>query len=135
MTRSPQPLRLLAAVLFAAVLTPADGREEANVGTSEQPITLAPSNRPAGQCRQGYVWREARPGDKVCVTPQTRAAVQEQNRQRAKLWTPGPYGPHTCLQGYVWREAFKGDDVCVRPEFREQTRRDNAEAARRVASR
>ena len=23
-------------------------------------------------CRQGYVWREAYPGDHVCVTPATR---------------------------------------------------------------
>jgi len=89
--------------------------------------------RTADLCRQGFVWREARPGDHVCVDPKTRDLVQQQNRQRAKLWTTGAYGPHTCVQGYVWREAFPGDDVCVDPRFRDQTRHDNAEAARRVA--
>jgi hypothetical protein len=24
-------------------------------------------------CQQGFVWREARPGDHVCVTPETRS--------------------------------------------------------------
>lgn len=89
--------------------------------------------QPADLCRQGFVWREARPGDHVCVDAKTRDLVQQQNRQRARLWTAGLFGPHTCVQGYVWREAFQGDDVCVRPEFHDQTRRDNAEAARRVA--
>jgi hypothetical protein len=27
----------------------------------------------SGQCVYGYVWREAFPGDHVCVTPETRA--------------------------------------------------------------
>jgi hypothetical protein len=29
-----------------------------------------------GLCRQGYVWREATPGDHVCVTPAVRAEVR-----------------------------------------------------------
>jgi hypothetical protein len=89
--------------------------------------------QPADLCRPGFVWREARSSDHVCVDPRTRVLVQEQNRRRVRLWTAGPYGPHTCVQGYVWREAFSGDDVCVEPRFRDQTRRDNAEATRRVA--
>ena len=30
-------------------------------------------------CLQGYVWREAVPGDHVCVTPETRALVAQDN--------------------------------------------------------
>jgi hypothetical protein len=30
-------------------------------------------------CRQGYVWREAFPGDTVCVTPYERAQAKSQN--------------------------------------------------------
>lgn len=33
-----------------------------------------------GACLRGFVWREAVPGDHVCVTPQERAAAAEQNR-------------------------------------------------------
>jgi hypothetical protein len=30
-------------------------------------------------CRSGYVWREAKPGDVVCVTPEERQQVREDN--------------------------------------------------------
>jgi hypothetical protein len=30
-------------------------------------------------CLQGYVWREAVPGDHVCVTPETRAQAAQDN--------------------------------------------------------
>ena len=30
-------------------------------------------------CLQGYVWREAVPGDYVCVTPETRAQAAQDN--------------------------------------------------------
>jgi hypothetical protein len=126
------PLAAFVAIGVLGVGADAFAREE-QIGTTEQPIKLAPSSGSPGQCKQGFVWREARPNDHVCVTPQTRAAVRDQNRQRTRLWVSGAYGPHTCVQGYVWREAFQGDDVCVAPGFREQTRRDNSEAPRRVA--
>src|SRR5262249_2014866 len=66
-------------------------------------------------CKNGFVWREARPGDNVCVTPQTRSQTAADNRMAAFRRSPngGPYGPSTCKQGYVWREAFPGDLVCV----------------------
>ena len=31
----------------------------------------------------GFVWREARPGDKVCVTPDVRARTATENRAAA----------------------------------------------------
>ncbi|WP_067128000.1 hypothetical protein [Microtetraspora malaysiensis] len=85
-------------------------------------------------CVQGYVWREARPSDHVCVTPAVRTQAAQDNSVKASRWTNGAYGPHTCIQGYVWREAFTGDDVCVTPAARSQAQADNAAAASRLAS-
>lgn len=87
-----------------------------------------------GICVSGFVWREARPGDKVCVTPQIRAQAAGENRAASMNRQPGggAYGPNTCKQGFVWREAFSGDVVCVVPASRTQAARDNALAASRV---
>lgn len=125
--------------LFAGALalaaSYASGRESEPIGTTSDPLKVAPPPAPKSQprdaCKQGYVWREARASDHVCVTPQTRSEVAGQNRGAKGLWIQGAYGPHTCVQGYVWREAFKGDDVCVRPSVREQAREDNRRAAAR----
>jgi len=63
--------------------------------------TAAHAQLPYGPdtCRQGYVWREAFPGDHVCVTPETRAQVADDNRRAPDRWQPGggAYGPYTCL--------------------------------------
>jgi hypothetical protein len=84
-------------------------------------------------CRGGYVWREAFPGDHVCVGVRTRDQAADDNWQTSARRDPGgaPYGPHTCRQGYVWREARPGDHVCVSPETRAQTASDNRQAAAR----
>src|SRR5437762_1467323 len=73
-------------------------------------------------CRSGYVWREAFPGDHVCVSPQTRAQAARDNSEAGARRQPGggPYGPNTCLQGYVWTNAGPNDAVCVTPETRSQ---------------
>jgi hypothetical protein len=88
------------------------------------------------QCLPGYVWREAFPGDHVCVTPETRAQAAYDNSQASALIEPGggAYGPNTCRQGYVWREARRGDVVCVTPKTRDQTAYDNSQAKYRLAS-
>ncbi|MEV7330557.1 hypothetical protein [Micromonospora sp. NPDC093244] len=83
------------------------------------------------RCLQGYVWREARAGDLVCVTGATRSQVWADNAAAAGRWVNGPYGPHTCVAGYVWREAYAGDDVCVTGTQRSQAAADNAAAASR----
>lgn len=87
-------------------------------------------------CINGFVWREAAPGDNVCVTPATRDATAAQNAQAVANRDPnGAYGSNSCKQGFVWREAFDGDVVCVTPDVRAATKADNAQAAaRRVAS-
>ena len=87
------------------------------------------------RCVQGFVWREARPEDRVCVTPARRAEVREENRLADSRRQPGggAYGPDTCRQGYVWREAFPGDHVCVPPASRSKAREENSEAHERLA--
>jgi hypothetical protein len=84
-------------------------------------------------CLQGFVWREARSGDTVCVTPDVRSATASQNANAAQNREPngGAYGPDTCKSGFVWREAFDGDTVCVTPDIRQQAKADNAAAASR----
>lgn len=129
MTTRTTPWMLTATALLAGWPLVANAGE--SVGTSSDPLVLSPAPLPRDSCRQGFVWRDARPGDHVCVTPATRADVARQNRETARLWVNGAYGPHTCVSGYVWREAFKGDTVCVRPNVRESVRQDNTNAARR----
>ena len=87
-------------------------------------------------CVQGYVWREARSSDRVCVVPAQRTQAAEDNRlaQTRREMNGGAYGSETCKQGYVWREAFAGDTVCVTPETRSQVRSDNARAEQRKAA-
>ena len=85
----------------------------------------------AGRCLQGWVWREARSSDHVCVTGATRSQVAADNAVKASRWVNGAYGPHTCVQGYVWREAYAGDDVCVTGAQRSQAAADNAQASAR----
>ncbi len=87
-----------------------------------------------GGCAEGYVWREAIPGDHVCVTPDARSQVQRDNNQALDHRDPkGANGVNTCVEGYVWREAAPGDYVCVRPEVRAQAQRDNTEGVNRAA--
>jgi hypothetical protein len=86
-------------------------------------------------CINGYVWREARVGDTVCVTPATRTQVGQQNANAGANKDPSQaYGPESCSQGYVWREAFDGDTICVTPAVRSSTLADNAAAASRRAT-
>ncbi|QZA05843.1 hypothetical protein K3U94_12175 [Mycolicibacter heraklionensis] len=84
-------------------------------------------------CVQGFVWREARGGDDVCVAPGIRDDTARQNASAAQNREPngGAYGPATCKAGFVWREAFDGDTVCVDPGVRDQAKRDNAAAQSR----
>ncbi|MCA9421253.1 MAG: hypothetical protein KC592_09550 [Nitrospira sp.] len=81
----------------------------------------------ASPCNAGFVPRLAQPTDHVCVTPESRDRVQQENATAASRRNPqGPYGPNTCLTGFVWREAFAGDLVCVTPEIRQFVRQENA---------
>lgn len=98
-------------------------------GTVPSPV-LAQGAYGPDTCVQGYVWRDAFPGDHVCVLPSTRAEVARDNSQADARRQPGggAYGPDTCRVGFVWREANPKDHVCVSPEMRELVRRDNSVA-------
>jgi hypothetical protein len=102
-----------------------------SAGTHQASVSI--TGNIADRCLQGYVWREARADDHVCVTPATRSQTWADNAAAASRRNPagGPFGPDTCLPGYVWREAFLGDHVCVTPATRSQAAADNAQAAGR----
>jgi hypothetical protein len=85
----------------------------------------------ATRCLPGAVWRAARPSDEVCVSPDARRRVSEENAHAAEHRQSGggASGPDTCRQGYVWRDAFAGDRVCVSGDARAQARRENEASA------
>ena len=89
---------------------------------------------PPAACEPGYVYRFARPNDRVCVTPLSRAQIQLDNGEATSRVQHGggAYGVHTCRAGFVWREAFDGDLVCVTPERRAAVRQENQLAALRT---
>jgi hypothetical protein len=90
---------------------------------------LAGAAGPFGEdtCLYGYVWREAGPDDRICVTGDGRAQTQADNAVHDSRVVPGggPYGANTCQPGFVWREAFAFDQVCVTPENRERAANQN----------
>ncbi|MEV7013608.1 hypothetical protein [Streptosporangium sp. NPDC051022] len=123
------------ALAALSVAVPA-GPASASASTSASTSASATGDYGPDTCLQGYVWREARPSDRVCVTSSVRDQTAADNAARASRWTSGEYGAHTCVTGYVWREAFSGDDVCVVPQRRSQAAADNAQAsARKVLAR
>ena len=92
----------------------------------------------ADTCSSGYVWREAFPGDHVCVTPATRAQAKYDNDHSAEHIDPASLvnaitGGETCLAPYVPREASPSDQVCVLPETRAQAQDDNRQAKNHLA--
>lgn len=92
---------------------------------------LAARTTTTDRCQSGYVWREARQNDHVCVTQETQRRTAMENASAAARRDPNGRG--TCLEGYVWREAVQGDRVCVTVESRSQAAADNREASSRVA--
>jgi hypothetical protein len=116
----------LAPALAAGALALTTG----SVVASADPLPYGPDT-----CIDGFVWRNARDGDPVCVTPSTRDMVAQENADPGAHKDPnGAYGPQSCAQGYVWRQAFDGDTICVTPDIRSQTLADNAAAASRKAA-
>ena len=142
-TRRLRHLGLAALVgLTIVVSSAAQPAAAAGLGTSageKVGIVVSPPQKPdlpygPDTCISGYVWREASPGDNVCVTPATRSQPDYANSQAVTRRDPtGVYGSNTCISGFVWREAYVGDTVCVEPSQRDQAHRDNAAAPYRVA--
>jgi hypothetical protein len=102
------------------VLTTTPSQSSQAIRSATAPIK--PLVTPSVACRSGFVWRESRPGDVVCVTPASRARVAEENRTSAMRRAPGG---SNCVTGYVWREAFSGDLVCVPPAARSLAQEEN----------
>jgi hypothetical protein len=102
-----------------------------HIGRSTQ--TSAPVGIAAPTCKQGFVWRESRPQDFVCVSPASRSMAAQENALAGSRRNPaGGYGPDTCVSGFVWREAFDGDHTCVVPARREAVHQENAIATQLV---
>jgi hypothetical protein len=105
---------ILAAVTLGSFLTPVQAQADGGCIPGDAP---------------GSVPRNARPGDMVCVPPQTADLVQQEAATAAERVDPnGAYGPQSCKSGFVWREAFDGDTVCVTPARRQATWQQNANA-------
>jgi hypothetical protein len=115
--RASQLLPMSAALLLVASVAPAPALAD--------PLPYGPDT-----CIQGLVWREARTGDTVCVTPAVRDRTATENANPGSNKDPlAGSGPESCSQGYVWREAFDGDTICVTPAERSETKAANAAAA------
>jgi serine/threonine protein kinase len=84
-------------------------------------------------CQSGYVWREAVPGDRVCVTSQVKAEAAFDNSKAEERRNPSAYDPETCIDGYVWREITPDDRVCVTRQARARVISDNSLNASRKA--
>jgi len=92
------------------------------------PPAATPAPLPYGPdtCKQGYVWREAIPGDHVCVRPQARSKAAHENAISGLRVNPyGAYGPNSCKIGFVWRGAYSGDKVCVTSARRSHVHQEN----------
>jgi hypothetical protein len=117
----------------SALAAPAAGATETVAATGAVSAQL-----PYGPytCKPGFVWREAVPGDQVCVTPQVRDQVRADNAAAPSRREPngGPYGPATCKQGFVWRESRPSDLACVPPPSRDQARSDNSNGVARLVA-
>jgi len=97
-------------------------------GSSSSPAPAPAPALPYGPdtCKNGYVWRDAIPGDHVCVRPNRRSTAAHENAIAGSRVDPaGAYGPNTCKPGFVWREAYAGDVVCVSSSRRSQVRQEN----------
>lgn len=122
----PQPADMTASPVPAH-----DGNSQINRMKATSPILSAllgaiseSHNKP--RCKSGFVWREARPTDYVCVPPASRNRTAQENASAASRVDPtGAYGAASCRSGYVWREAYSGDVVCVAPATRNQVRMEN----------
>ena len=100
--------------------------EEEEEEDYEEPVADLPYG--PDTCVDGYVWRDAIPGDHVCVTPDRRTAAATENAIAGTRVDPaGAYGPNSCVVGFVWREAYSGDVVCVTPDRRSQVHQENLE--------
>jgi len=95
--------------------------------TGWDPSSILPLPYGPDTCAQGYVWRDAFPGDHVCVTTGSRDQAASDNAAAPGRVDPhGAWGPQTCINGFVWRVARPSDLVCVTTGIRQQSANENA---------
>ena len=98
------------------------GPSTSGTGTTAKP----PLTSPDLACKTGFVFREAGPFDRVCVTKAVHDQVLKDNAAAATNRAgAGAVGPDTCKNGFVWREAFPLDRTCVLDALRTQAKLDN----------
>jgi hypothetical protein len=85
---------------------------------------IVAAQSPGAVCKQGFVWREAFPGDFACVTPESRNQAARDNADPARA--------EPCRPGYVWREARASDHVCVPVPRRSAVAEENRLAPLRI---
>lgn len=99
-------------------------------GPAGADATDAAGAAPATECPRGFVPRDARPGDRLCVGLVSHDRVQRENRLAAQRVDPAAAaGAPRCLAPYVERGAVPGDDVCVTAAARRWVRIENTGAA------
>jgi hypothetical protein len=99
------------------------------------PLVIDPVSIPAftySTCLPGFVWRQAVPGDAVCVTAATELNIQQQNLLGPSRTDPN-YLVHVCLPGFVPRQADSHDNVCVTQADHDEVSFDNLLAPSRRA--
>jgi hypothetical protein len=112
-----------------------------SINTAANTATVTIVSSFPDHCMLGFVWREVRSYDHVCVTPDSRASVRDEDNHASERRSPtgGPFGPDTCKQGFVWREAIvpspsledPPDHVCVPAAARDREGQNNLLAASR----
>ena len=81
-------------------------------------MLVLPEPAAAQQCMTSFVWREAFPGDKVCVSPDARDQAAADNAAAASRLAP-------CKAGFVLRQAVRGDKICVTSQARDLAAEEN----------
>lgn len=92
------------------------------------------SAQEGGSCQAPFVFREAVPGDRVCVAPGAHEQAQRDNAEAASRKGENVFGRAGCKDGFIVRGITTDDNVCVTPETREQVVADNALAETRRAA-
>ena len=82
-----------------------------------------------GQCKPGFVWRDANDTDHVCVPGPSRDRVMRENQEAASRTEPNS---ETCKFGFVWRDGNKSDHACVTGTSRTLAASETRTAAGRI---
>jgi hypothetical protein len=99
-------------------------------------LAFAYDNPPActygpGQCKPGFVWRDANDHDHVCVSGPSRDRAKQDNADGPGRKRPNSDG---CKSVWVWRKATKDDHVCVTTPVQRETKAESKVAATLIDS-